>query len=160
MFGPAPVALDNPRADRVTTTVLIIGLFLLGPVVSLAPLGLAPLAIVTALLLSVPYLVRHGWNGLPRGQLTRLLALLCLLGAASMAWTINPARTLPAALSLAAIVLPGLVLVSVASGLNGPRCRSIEDAFLIGLGVGVALLLVQVAFGHSFGELLSHRALP
>ncbi|MEI6986974.1 MAG: O-antigen ligase family protein, partial [Rhodospirillaceae bacterium] len=26
--------------------------------------------------------------------------------------------------------------------------------------VGVALLLVQVAFGHSFGELLSHRALP
>ena len=150
---------EESRADRAAALLLGGGLFLLGPVVALAPLGVAPLAIATAVLLGGLHLIRQGAAALPRGWLAGLLALLCLLGGLSLLWTVDRTRTLPAAVHLAAIALPGLLLVTAAFGTPGRRARAIENAFLAGLGLGLAITLVQVAIGHSFGELLGHKPL-
>lgn len=158
---PLPATGDGiePRAGRVAAAALGAALFLQGPVVAVAPLGMAPLAIGAAVAVAAVHLARHGAGGVPRTALAGALALLCLLGGASLLWTVSPARTLPAAASAAAILLPGVVLVAAAAGPAGRHGRRIENAFLGGLGLGVVLMLVQMALGHSFGELLGSKPL-
>ena len=159
MLSQFSIGPGESRADPAAALILGAGLFLLGPVVALAPLGVAPLAIGTAVLLGGLQLIRLGVGAVPCRPLAGLLMLLCLLGALSLLWTVDRSRTLPAALHLAALVLPGLLLVATAPWPSGARARTIENAFLAGLGIGLAITLVQIVIGHSFGELLSAKPL-
>lgn len=158
MAHPAIGGGAEDRAGRIAVFVLGAALFLQGPLVAVAPLGMAPLAIAAGVLVSVLHGLRGG--ALPSSWLARALFMVCLLGAASCLVSIAPGRTPATAAAMAAVVLPGLVLVSVAASAPAGRFgRIVENAFIAGLGLGLALVLIQMVLGHSFGELLGSKPL-
>jgi O-antigen ligase len=114
------------------------------PLAIAAPLGLAPLLVVSA----VGILIGDGWpSRLYRhfAVLTAALAFLVLWGGLSALWSIDPVRSATMAARLAVTFGAGGILVDKALRLDRRDRRRLAAAAAIGTGIGVALLMAEVA---------------
>jgi len=114
------------------------------PLALAAPLGLAPLLVVAA----VAILIGDGWPRqvdriFPLSALT--LSLLVAWGALSAIWSIDPARSASMAARLALTFGAGAILLDKALRLDHAGRRQIAFATAIGTGIGLVLLLAEVA---------------
>jgi O-antigen ligase len=115
-----------------------------------APLGLAPLLAVSAVLL----LLAQGRSlARPRdvAPLTGLLVLLSLWATLSATWSILPQHSLFEGLRLLLLSAGGLILLGAARALDAPQRATLGIAVAIGVALAVVLLLVE---GLSDGALL------
>jgi O-antigen ligase len=126
------------------TLVLAPALLILPLLAVLAPLGLAPLFLVTAAgsaLLAWPRL------RLPPRFPLACLCVLVLWGLLGSLWAVDPAYSAVRALRLAAEVTSGIALWAVVSALDESERDRTNLGLLIGMGLGMALLLVEAATG-------------
>ncbi|MBI1206997.1 MAG: hypothetical protein GC191_06875 [Azospirillum sp.] len=142
-IGPA-VARSSAAREMWSRRVLAAGLFLVGPVGALAPLGMAPLFIATAVVV-----VALRWLGGDRlaTDLEPVVGLCLLFGVyagLSLIWTPAPAHAGLTMAALVSIFLPGFVLLGMVAALPAAARPPLENAFLAGLGTGLLLLLVEI----------------
>ncbi|MBI4184334.1 MAG: O-antigen ligase family protein [Proteobacteria bacterium] len=110
----------------------------------LAPLALTPLLVVLALGVLAAAVARGGpW---PRPPLVAFVPLagLLLWGAPSALWSLHPSASLWLAFTLSVISLSGAILLAALAGLSPPARGRVSRAFLLGAGLGLALLAVEI----------------
>jgi O-antigen ligase len=121
---------------------LAVAAFLLPLAGALAPLAIAPLLLVSALLV----LALGGHRRLGRlialRALLAVLGLVCLWATASALWSILPAHSLLEGLRLFAIVASGLILVAEVLGLDALERERVSRALISGFLLALALLAV------------------
>jgi O-antigen ligase len=123
-------------------------MFLCGPLAALAPLGLAwamPLLLVLLLIERRDVL----WKARPFAALWfRLLLGFALLAGISLAWTSAPGS----AAVQAGLMLPLVLLAAWGAIVISMRERAIDrrltDAWSLGFGFGLALMLIELLFGQ------------
>jgi len=147
------------RTDRVTAGLelaLDAAALLFLPVLTMASLGTAPLAIV-AEICALGLVLRRGEPSL-RALLypAILLGLLLLWGALSALWSIHPLRTLEIAGRLAGLFVGALALAAAADRLAYP-VRLLACA-LIGAGLAVLLAIFELATHGVLSAMLYHHA--
>ena len=119
------------------------GAFFLMPILALlAPLGLAPLALLTAVLLLATTPRPWRW---PPLHLTALLMLTPLLAGLSAAWSQDPPLSLKAAGQIAAIAI---AIVALSVGARSADCRPAAAAALTGVDSGRAVLVIDRLVGN------------
>lgn len=132
------------RSPRLASVALAGAVVLALPLALAAPLGLAPLLVVASVLI----LLGDGW---PR-QIDRtfplssmVLVALILWGTASAIWSIDPARSASMGARLALTFGAGAILLDKALRLDPAGRRVLALAAVIGTGIGLLLLLAEVA---------------
>lgn len=103
-----------------------------------APLGLAPLFMVTGVLALALGWRQRPWRAIPREAALVLLALT-VWGLASTLWTIEPPVALRTTLGLAGLFAGGLMLVGLTDGFSPEESRRL--GLLLAVGVTVALVM-------------------
>lgn len=136
-----------------------LGLLLSGPVAALVPRGLAPLAVITAVLVAAARVAQEGRAALPvvRRGLGAVLVLFILLAAASVAWSLNPGRSVAAAAGIAYLFLPGLLLLALPGMMTPEDRHRAASALLLGYGLGLGFLVLQLVLDAELVPLLLHR---
>jgi O-antigen ligase len=155
----ASLFLPNRFTRRVAAwseTGLGIAALLFFPLLVLLPRGTA--ALVSAAGLCAAGLVLAAGRSRPSPILAAatLLGGLLLWGATSALWSVNPMRSLVVSARLAGLFAVGLVLVAGAGMVVAPRRLTL--LLLIGMALGIAIAVIEVATGGSLGSLLSERA--
>lgn len=148
MPSSPPRAIARPAPSRLASGLeagLDAAALLFLPVLALASRGLAALEAVAGL-----FALGLAWRG--RTVIGRdfaawaaPLAALVLWGAASAAWSLDPARSLMMAARLAGLFAAGLALLACVPALARPE--RLLRCFFAGLVLGIALLIVQRATG-------------
>ncbi len=106
---------------------------------------IAPLVILTALLLLLVGPIRERrWPQGPR-EIAAILGLVVLYGLLSAFWAVEPRQSLVLAGRLAGIFAAGLLLLDGASQLAPEERRWFERAFLAGFILGALLILLESA---------------
>jgi len=121
-------------------TFALVGL-VLPPLGVVAPLGLAPLLVVTALALIVADWRRAIAAFREFAGLAALLTALSLWGSLSSAWSILPAHSLFGGLRLLAISAGGLIGLGAARALAPAERERVRGALLLGMALATAVLL-------------------
>jgi exopolysaccharide production protein ExoQ len=85
-----------------------------------------------------------------------LLGALLLWGTASALWSVNPLRSLVVAARLAGLFAVGLALAAGAGLVVAPRRLTI--LLLIGVALGIAMVVTELATGGGVSSLVSNRA--
>lgn len=105
------------------------------------------------------WLTSRSWPRASLGALPWLLLFIVSWGALSSVWADVPAQSLATAGKMLAVAVVALLLIKAAGRVDGAGRRTIGTAFLIGLGAGLILLLVElVSEGFVFSHLLGHQA--
>jgi O-antigen ligase len=144
----APLASPLPQ--------LVAGLVgLAGIVTTLVPQGIQVLFIVLAVLAGALYLVRRGVVRPAPGILVPLLAFL-LLGLVSLTWTTVPMEGAGQAIAFLYVLGPGLVLIGALGEADETVRQRIERWFVLGLGIGLALYAIEVAFDQPIYRFVKH----
>ena len=130
------------------STALAVAGAMMPPLAAVAPLALAPLLPIAALVALALGGHRELWRLLSVRPLVTLLLLLGLWGTTSAAWSILPAHSFLEGLRFLAICAGGLVLLAVAGGLDGDERARVWHAFLGGFCLGL-FLLVAAAIAHA-----------
>src|SRR5690348_6518120 len=115
---------------------------LMPPVAAFAPLGMAPLLALLAVMLLIVDPRQTAASIKSQATLAALLTLLSLWGAATSLWSSIPAHSLFEAVRLALISMAGLVVLGAASVLRGPAAWRLGRALVI--GIAAALILLQL----------------
>ena len=89
------------------------------------------------------------------GVATILLGCLLLWGTASALWSVNPVRSLVVAARLAGLFAAGLALAAGAGLVAAPR--RLTFLLLIGMGVGIAMVAIELATAGGLSSLVSDR---
>ena len=132
-------------ATRRLIPILAGAAFLAMPLAILAPMQLATLVAIAAMLCVV-----FGWRVLresdhaPRVFLVPLV-LLVIWMAASALWTVNVRFTLIETARFGLMALGGLILVAVARALDGHGRQSVGNWFMAGFAAGLAILAFEIA---------------
>ena len=118
-----------------------------------APLGMAPLFVILALLLLIADAIRG--RGLPRGliaawrssrglqRFTLLGVLLCAWALASAAWAAESAQALSSTGQLFGALCAAVICIATAGRLNGPARRNVGRALVAGIAAALALLIAE-----------------
>jgi len=159
--GPAGRLRDtrgDPIAFALEAALDAVALLFL-PILTMASLGAAPLAIV-AEISALGLILRRGEPGLRALGLPAIfLGLLLLWGALSAIWSIHPMRSLEVAGRLCGLWVGGLALIAAADRLAHPL-RLLVCA-LIGAGAAMLLVIVELATrGLLSGLLYRHPYFP
>ncbi len=135
---------------------LQLGVALALPLAIFAPLGLAPLLLVSAF----GIFVGDGWPSRVHRRFaiaTAVLVLLTLWGALSALWSIEPGRSVSMAGRLALTFIAGGMLLDKALRLDRRGRRRLAVAAAAGTAIGVAILLSEALTGQAllrFGRAL------
>ena len=125
----------------IPTSVTIFAL-ILPPISLLAPKGVVPLLMIAAIVVGTACWRRDGRLPAPDRTIALLLGLLLVWAGITSFWTFVPERAFVLVLRLAALFAAGLVLLSVATTLDGDVRWRIGNYLLIGMG-GVCLVLLM-----------------
>lgn len=162
MRSPCPVArMGRPEAGAANTLRAVceggLGLciFLLPPLLALVPHAAAPLVAVAGICALGLIIAKH-----PRSLAALLfpgaiLGLLLVWGGTSVAWSIDPGRSLLIAARLAGLFAAGLALAGAAPRLGSPR--RILLAALAGTALGLVLAAGDIASAGGLTKLVSVR---
>jgi O-antigen ligase len=137
----------NERAGAAMLTVRLLQLAfaLAGPVIALAPLGMAPLVIATAIFAGGAERLRSGsWPRPPRSALI-LSALFLAWCTLSLAWDIAPEAGARKLVDMVLVFAAGLVLLGLADRLNPAQQRLAARALVLGAVAGLVLLGIETA---------------
>lgn len=118
---------------------LALALGLAGPVVVLAPLGLATLLAAAACGRLALTWREQPWRRLG-GHMTPLFILLTIWAGVSASWSDQPLQSLQGTLSLAGTLLAGQMLFRGLDDMDDDARRLLARAGLIGMGLGLLLL--------------------
>jgi O-antigen ligase len=130
---------------------------LVPPAAAIAPLSLAPLfalAAILALAFEPKAMIRSLRALLPPAL---LLAALSLWATASALWSILPLHSLLEGLRLAAIAAGAIVLLAAARAVPEDERRFVRAAAALGLGLALAFLLTEAATGAALARLVLRR---
>ncbi len=129
-----------------TIAVLIAAFALVGPILSMAPLGVAPLLIAAAVLATVSERIWGGrWPSPPLAATLLSIALIAWC-ALSLVWDIQPADGAHKLVDLVLILASLLALLGLASALDDSQQRKIALALVGGVSVGLILLCIETGF--------------
>lgn len=129
-------------------TVLAIAFGLAGPVLALAPLGMAPLVIAAALIATLAERIQHGHWPLPSARVILLAALFLTWCALTLLWALNPPSGARKLVDLIALSLAALPLFGLARRLSEVQRKRLA-AILVG-GTIVGLILLTIETGLDF----------
>ena len=136
--------------------------FLYLPLAVLAPKGETALLLFVALPLLARLAIHRRLVPHFRRPLGIVLGLLLGWALTSVLWSIVPDETLSLLKSLIVIFLAALVIVAAAGELETHERRTVAGLALAGLGVGLVLLVIELAAGQPLANLLrgSRPGLP
>jgi O-antigen ligase len=133
--------------------VLRLAAVLVPPLAVIAPRGLAVVLPLTALAAAVGAWRKAAFRPPPAVPTAIIVALLCW-GAASALWAIELRPVWSTWPQIAALAACGLALLGVARGLDDEARNPIGLALAFGIGLALALLLIEWASGRLFGQSL------
>ncbi len=142
----------NTSKTRIAT--VLSGFALTLPVVSLlTPKAVVPLLLVTVALAGGLYW--HAEREFPRLDrgFTAVFGLLVIWCAAASFWSFDVAGSLVLALRIGVILAAGLLLFEVAGSLNDSERHGIGLWLLIGIGLSLTIMVIEVGFGFPIFEL-------
>ena len=120
-----------------------------------APLGLAPLVVVTALAAVIIRRVAGGPWPAARWAIAVILGAAFVWALASITWGIEPhGSALSGVLRLALVILSGVATIEVAAGLSAQQRETVRRGLLAGLGATLLLLAVDRVFDAPIRRLL------
>jgi O-antigen ligase len=129
-----------------TAWILAAAFTLAAPLLAVAPLGMAPLLIATALLgYGAERLQSGGWPPIP-ADAAALFAIFLTWCALSLVWDLNPGS---GARKLVDVVLAGgslLALLALAGQMNSAQIRRVSFALAGGMLIGLVLLAIETLF--------------
>lgn len=126
--------------------------FVLGPVMALATLGVAPWVITTGVLLSAAAVRREGLALLPRGTLPAVLVVFIVWAAIASTWSTARPHAVFVTAELIYTLGPAALLMRLAWTLDEATRDAAIRALIAGLAVGLALLAVE-----TFGNMAIYR---
>jgi len=136
----------NKDLTQAALWVLIVAFALAPPLLSVAPLGMAPLMIATGVLAYAAERIQGGtWPAIPTGAAALFIVFIAWCGF-SLIWDINPAS---GARKLVDIVLAAVSLVALlglAGRLGAEQTRRLRWALVGGMLAGLLLLAVETLF--------------
>ncbi|MCB1538063.1 MAG: O-antigen ligase family protein [Rhodospirillales bacterium] len=147
------ISVDNGRSAAAVWA--LAPLLMLGPLLSCGIPGvMAPLFIGCALVaVSIDSWQRRARPDIDRGLATLFGAFLAF-GIASIVWSINPEHVLPKTIQLILNFGASALLVPVIGRMGTADFKRIGVFLMIGLGLGLAMYLSEVADGFKFYDLL------
>lgn len=131
---------------RDTASVFAISALSLPIVAVAAPLGVAPLAGATALLVALAQFRERSLGRIDRTALITI-ALFSLWSAVSALWSLDPARSLSTTLRVTVICFGGIVLITAATNLDARQRARVARALKIGALTGAAIAALILAYG-------------
>jgi O-antigen ligase len=150
----------RPGLAPATSGILATAFGLAGPVLAMAPRGMAALVIAAALLATgAEYVIRRNRPKLPRIALLSLGALI-LWCAVSLSWDIDPRDGLRKLLDLVLIAASLLALLGLSDGMSPEQRRRCGLALVGGLAIGLILLVIETAFDFPFYRMLLGNSDP
>jgi exopolysaccharide production protein ExoQ len=129
-----------------TIAILIAAFALVGPVLSMAPLGVAPLLIAAAVIATGTERVWGGrWPSPPLAATLPAVALIVWC-AVSLIWDIQPADGVRKLVDLAITLASLLALLGFAAAMDDGQQRQVAMALAGGVAVGLILLCIETGF--------------
>jgi exopolysaccharide production protein ExoQ len=129
-----------------TIAVLIVAFALVGPVLSMAPLGVAPLLIAAAVIATGTERVWGGrWPSPPFAATLAAIALIAWC-ALSLIWDIQPADGARKLVDLVITLASLLAVLGLAPAMDDRQQRHIAMALVAGVSVGLIVLCVETGF--------------
>jgi exopolysaccharide production protein ExoQ len=131
-----------PSALWILTTAFALA----GPLLSLAPLGMSPLLIATALLAYAAERVQSGtWPALPRITLL-IFGLLIIWCALSLIWALNPASGARKLIDLMTLALSLVAMLALGERAASAQRRRLCKSLIGGMAVGFVVLAIEALF--------------
>ncbi|HTV90716.1 MAG TPA: O-antigen ligase family protein [Stellaceae bacterium] len=134
---------------------LALCLFLLPPLLALAPRGAAPLAAVAGLFAFISMLAQPGRRAAALSLPAVLLGALIVWGGLSALWSLDPGRSLLLAARLCGLFAAGLALATASGGIRAPH--RLRLALAAGTTLGIALALADLASAGGLSRYVSAR---
>lgn len=162
--GVSDSALSTETAGKIEGIVLA-GAALLAPLLSIfAPLGMAPLLAVSAIALlaadvivsrGLPGRTIHAFRTMPALHSFALAAgMLCIWMLTSATWSIAPRLTIENLVQVAGFLVSAVIILGGASRLPETGRRNVQIALSCGLGLALAIYIVERFAGAPIGHLL------
>jgi O-antigen ligase len=152
--------MSEPAGQAATAAILLILGALAGPVLTLAPLGMTPLLIVSAILATgAHYFAARQLPALPKAAAIAL-GILLLWCAASLAWGIDPKSGASKLADITAILVSMLALLGLSTALTDHQRDRIALGLAGGLAVGLLLLVVETMFDYPLHRLVMGNGNP
>jgi O-antigen ligase len=117
-----------------------------GPILALAPLGIAPLFMATAILATLAERIANRYWPRPSIVAIIFLSLLIMWCTISLMWDINPKDGGRKLLDIAAIAVSTLALIGLFARMTAVQRRRLAIALIGGICVGLVLLGIETAF--------------
>jgi exopolysaccharide production protein ExoQ len=129
-----------------TLWILTAAFALAGPLLSLAPLGMSPLLIATALLAYAAERVQSGsWPALPKVALL-ILALFIIWCALSLIWALNPVSGARKLIDLVALALSLVAMLALGQRADRAQRRWLCKPLIGGMAIGFIVLAIEALF--------------
>jgi exopolysaccharide production protein ExoQ len=129
-----------------TLWILTAAFALAGPLLSLAPLGMSPLLIATALLAYATERFQSGnWPALPRITLL-IFGLFLIWCALSLIWALNPASGARKLIDLMALALSLVAMLALGERADSAQRRRLCKMLIVGMAVGFIVLTIEATF--------------
>jgi O-antigen ligase len=140
--------MNEPKAGlaKATTRLLSVAFFLAGPILALAPLGMAPLLIAAAALAVATERAGGGKWLKPASQPAIVFTVFLAWCAVTLIWTLNPAEGARKLADLALVLASTLGLQAAGDRATQAQRRILALALAGGMAVGLILLSVETAF--------------
>lgn len=137
-----------------TAAILTIAFALAGPILALAPLGMAPLVIAAGILATAAERVQGGSWPNPPVPLATALGGLVLWCALSLIWGIDPREGAHKLVDIAAIWIVLLALLGFADRIGPDQRGRLALVLAGGLAVGLILLAIETMFDYPLHRLV------
>ncbi len=136
----------------ISRRLVVLSAFVMGPVGVLAPKGIV-LVVVVAGLAGLVCWAREGFPKLSvNTSLAVTLVALALWSALSATWAVTPAKALLLVARLVMVCIAGIGLLFAVSRLDALENRNAENAFLGGMALGLAALVVGFVYAKTTGS--------
>ncbi len=143
-----PGQVSHPGLAVPTLWILTVAFALAGSLLSVAPLGMAPLLIAAALLAYGAEGVKCGSWVRPSGLLTAIILSLLIWSKISLIWSLNPGSGVRKLLDLALIGGSLLAVCALAERVSAEQRRRLAVALAGGIAVGLVLLAIETLFDY------------
>ena len=138
---------DGPGSLAPSTVwILTVAFALAGPLLSLAPLGMSPLLIATAIFAYAAERIQSGvWPPLPKTTLL-IFTVFIIWCALSLIWDLNPASGARKLLDIVALALSLVAMLALGRRADSAQRRLLCKALIGGMAIGFIILAIEVAF--------------